>query len=139
MRRAEHEHLVPVLDCQRLRGLAREMDGNAVHRFAAAYRELLPFRVDRIRRTLRDRDAAMDAVLSLKTSSAMVGAVRMEQICHRLEHALVLANHTAAAQAVEDLIRHRPQLQDALDALLAQTFAGTQGFFHGRHGPADGQ
>lgn len=111
---AMDEHLVPVLDVQRLRALVRQVDGNAVHCFAAAYRELLPFRVDRILRTLRDRDAAMDAVLSLKTSSAMVGALRMEQLCLRLEHALVMADHTAATQAAEDLRRHLPLLDAAL-------------------------
>jgi hypothetical protein len=59
---AIHEQLLPVLDEQRLRGLAREMDENAVHRFAAAHRELLPLRVDRIGRILRD--SAVDAALA---------------------------------------------------------------------------
>lgn len=63
---ATHEQLLPVLDEQRLPVLARELDENAVRCFAAAYRELLPFRVDRIGRTLRDTDTAMDAALSLK-------------------------------------------------------------------------
>lgn len=121
------ENEPPVLDGRRLRNLALVMDRSAVDRFAAAFRDLLPCRVDRIGHTLDiwDRDAAMDAVLSLKTSSSMVGALRMEQLCHRLEVAVSLADYTAAVEAGEEIRMHRPQLQDALDAFPAQALAST--------------
>jgi hypothetical protein len=63
----------------------------------------------------------------------------MEQLCHRLEVAVSLADYTAAVEAGEEIRMHRAQLQDALDALPAQALARTQGFSQGRQGPAGGQ
>jgi signal peptidase len=111
------ERPLPALDRRPLKRLAREMKSKeAAKNFAAAYARLLPQRVDRISQALSsgNRDMAMDAVLSLKTSSSMVGALRMEQYCVRLERALVMSDHTAAAEAWEEVRQHQPQLEKAL-------------------------
>jgi len=108
---------LPAFDRRPLKRLAREMKSKeAAEKFAAAYARLLPHRVDKISHALStgDNDLAMDAVLSLKTSSSMVGALRMEQHCVRLEHALVMTDHTAAAEAGEEVRQHQPQLEKAL-------------------------
>ncbi|MDQ0212103.1 signal peptidase I [Arthrobacter bambusae] len=108
---------LPAFDRRPLKRLAREMKSKeAAEKFAAAYARLLPQRVDKISHALSSGDSnlAMDAVLSLKTSSSMVGALRMEQHCVRLEHALVMTDHTAAIQAGELVREHQPQLEKAL-------------------------
>jgi signal peptidase len=108
---------LPAFDRRPLKRMAREMKSKeAAEKFAAAYARLLPQRVDKISHALStgDSDLALDAVLSLKTSSSMVGALRMEQHCVRLEHALVTTDHTAAIQAGELVRQHQPQLEKAL-------------------------
>ncbi|WP_442543661.1 signal peptidase I [Arthrobacter sp. KN11-1C] len=111
------ERSLPAFDRRPLKRLAREMKSKeAAAKFAAAYARMLPQRVDKISRALStgDSDLAMDAVLSLKTSSSMVGALRMEQHCVRLEHALVMTDHTEAVRAGELVRQHQPQLEKAL-------------------------
>ncbi|MDQ0032174.1 signal peptidase I [Arthrobacter bambusae] len=111
------ERRLPAFDRRPLKRLAREMNSKeAAEKFAAAYARMLPQRVDKISQALYtgNSDLAMDAVLSLKTSSSMVGALRMEQHCVRLEHALVMTDHTAAARAGELVRQHQPQLEKAL-------------------------
>lgn len=117
---------LPAFDRRPLKRLAREMKSKeAAEKFAAAYAKLLPQRVDKISHALTtgDNDLAMDAVLSLKTSSSMVGALRMEQHCVRLELALVKTDHTAAIQAGELVRQHQPQLEKALGGHTARRAA----------------
>ncbi|MFF2296776.1 signal peptidase I [Arthrobacter sp. NPDC058127] len=117
---------LPAFDRRPLRRLAREMKSKeAARKFAAAYARLLPARVERISHALStgDTELAMDAVLSLKTSSSMVGALRMEQHCLRLEHALATTDHTAAARAGDAVREHQAQLEKALDGHTARRAA----------------
>ncbi len=55
--------------------------------FVRNYVALLPWRVSRLHRALEnlDMEEAMDAVLSLKTSSHMVGAICMNRLATELE------------------------------------------------------
>ncbi|MEZ2391141.1 Hpt domain-containing protein [bacterium RCC_150] len=113
---------LPALDQRALQRLARDMHSHeAAEQFAAAYTRMLAARVERIDQALSSGDdhQAMDAVLSLKTSSAMVGALRMEQHCARLEQALASINHSAAAAAGEEVKAHRPELEQALGVSVA--------------------
>lgn len=117
------ERPLPALDRRPLKRLAKEMNSKeAARNFAASYTRLLPQRVDRISHALSagNSDLAMDAVLSLKTSSSMVGALRMEQHCARLERALVMVDHTAALEASEKVRQHQPQLEKALCRPIAR-------------------
>lgn len=106
----------PVLDAQHLEKLAEESSWEVAESFVAEYTALLPRRVDRIVRTVtvRDRDIAMDASLSLKTTSWLAGALRMNQLCRELELALALADVAAVASIVQDIEQHLPRLQEAL-------------------------
>ncbi|MBB6404782.1 signal peptidase I [Arthrobacter sp. AZCC_0090] len=114
---SDAERPLPALDRRPLKRLAREMNSKeAAKKFAATYTRLLPQRVDRISHALSagNSDLAMDAVLSLKTSSSMVGALRMEQHCVHLERALVMTDQTAAVEASEKVRQHQPQLEKVL-------------------------
>jgi HPt (histidine-containing phosphotransfer) domain-containing protein len=106
----------PALDAQHLEKLAEESSWEVAESFAMEYTALLPRRVDRIVRTVtvRDRNTAMDASLSLKTTSWLAGALRMNQLCRELELALALADVAAVATIVQDIEQHLPCLQEAL-------------------------
>ncbi|WP_231745512.1 Hpt domain-containing protein [Arthrobacter sp. EpRS71] len=83
-------------------------DHGIISTFVRNYVELLPWRVGRLHRALKklDIDDAMDAVLSLKTSSHMVGAICMNRLATELEISVrLLPNgdhlHELAAQVHE--------------------------------------
>lgn len=80
---------LPVLDPMPLMILADDAGDTAAHRFIEEYLDLLPSRVSRVVRGMTDADlsAFLDAVVSLKVTSAMAGARRMERYCRQLEDA----------------------------------------------------
>lgn len=88
---------LPVLDPAPLLHLTAHTGETSAQRFLAEYLEMLPSRVTRVIRCLRSSDveASKDAVVSLKVTSAMAGAVRMARYCGELED-------TLAAQRVPD-------------------------------------
>ncbi|MGA8791256.1 MAG: Hpt domain-containing protein [Paenarthrobacter sp.] len=90
--------------------------------FVQDYLALLSVRLDRLRRAVEtmDHEAAMDAVLSLKTSSQMVGACRLGDLAGELEVELrAKASGTAAytANKVRDVL-------EGIDACTAGTITG---------------
>lgn len=81
--------------------------------FLSDYFELLPTRKDRIINAVRDNDpeAAMDAILSLKITSAMVGAKDAEGRCQVLQ-ALVAGGNSinrSESQRAGNIRRHLGQ------------------------------
>jgi hypothetical protein len=77
----------PVLDLTILADLEEDFDSPAVaHGFARDYIGLWKQRLDRLTSAVNgdDREAALDAGLSLKNSSAMVGAVRLSVLAVKL-------------------------------------------------------
>ncbi|WP_066293699.1 Hpt domain-containing protein [Arthrobacter sp. B6] len=92
-------HTRPLLDQSVLDRLRTELAGDdGVWRvFVQNFMAHLPNRVERLRLTLTTGDlpGALDAVLSLKTSSQMVGAERLAGLAMNLERALrEEASHT---------------------------------------------
>lgn len=83
---------LPLLDPDVLDRLRTELeDDDGVWKvFVQNFIENLPHRTEKLRLTLTTGDlaGAMDAVLSLKTSSQMVGAERLAGLAMELEHAL---------------------------------------------------
>lgn len=79
----------PIVDARVLRRLRAELgtDGAYSVTFVDNFLRELPGRLTRLRMALSDADrhAAMDAVLSLKTSSRMVGAVCLGRLSDELE------------------------------------------------------
>lgn len=114
------ESALPAFDPAVLTALVDALqDSSATERFVRAYLAMLPTRVGRIQDAVGrdDPTAAMDAVLSLKVSSATVGARQLQALACDLEahlrgHVLVPACEvasrlTAAADRTRcDLERH---------------------------------
>jgi HPt (histidine-containing phosphotransfer) domain-containing protein len=90
---------LPVLDAAPLLDLADHADARAAQRFLADYLDLLPSRVAKVIGCLSSSDvkASRDAVVSLKVTSAMTGAVRMERYCRELEDRLAAGRLPDAA------------------------------------------
>lgn len=81
----------PLVDPTALRELAAQLESPAVAKgFARDYAKMWDRRYDSLASALgrRDQAAALDAVLSLKTSSAMVGGIRLAQLAGELESAV---------------------------------------------------
>lgn len=82
---------LPLLDRAALERLRDELDDEDVCKsFVRNFIALLPDRAENVRRTLTKGDVprALDAVLSLETSSQMVGAERLAELATDLERPL---------------------------------------------------
>ena len=83
----------PVIDLRIFEQLAGELASpEAARRIVALYLELLDGRIGRLvgACVAGDESTAMDAVLSLKVSSAMVGAVAMRDLAAQVEECLLV-------------------------------------------------
>jgi HPt (histidine-containing phosphotransfer) domain-containing protein len=78
---------IPVLDAGPLQVLAAEVGPAFAEAFIDDYLQMLPDRASKILRALASGDARMaaDAVVSLRATSAMAGALRLERCCKELE------------------------------------------------------
>lgn len=98
--------LYPVLDLSRIRTLAQDL-GTPVPalRFLNDYISMLPGRIHRIRTALQDQDpkTSMDALLSLKVTSAMAGALETEAHCRAIETLIRENRYEHALRAAERL------------------------------------
>ncbi|MBT2548951.1 hypothetical protein [Arthrobacter sp. ISL-65] len=120
------ERQKPTLDAQHLQQLSEEASPVIAESFAKDYAALLPRRVGRVVHAvnLRDRDMAVDASLSLKTTSWLAGALRLNQLCRELELALALDDWAAAISVARNIELHLPRLQDALACRPRPALAG---------------
>ncbi|MFQ6484497.1 hypothetical protein [Brachybacterium epidermidis] len=78
----------PVLNTEALAGLGEQLgDDGILHSFLHRYLAMLGRRIDRLESALRaaDHAASMDAVLSLKTSSALAGAQALAELSAALQ------------------------------------------------------
>ncbi|MDQ1623508.1 MAG: histidine phosphotransfer protein HptB [Actinomycetota bacterium] len=104
--------------------------------FLRTYLELLPNRLKRIASAVEDQDLerALEAVLSLKVTSTMVGALRMEQQCRDLELELRGGLWERTSRTASGLVSGSGPLTVAAIALLeAQHFRSPAGRALGRH------
>lgn len=78
---------VPVLDSGPLQTLANEVGPAFAQAFIDDFLQMLPGRAAKILHGLAGGDlrAARDAVVSLRATSAMAGALRLERCCQELE------------------------------------------------------
>lgn len=114
-----------VFDPQDLVLLAEEArSSDAMCEYVRRYRNLLERRVFRIVDALAaaDLERAMDAVLSLKASSAMVGGCETADLAHRLKVALSVGD-LPRARATASML---PPATRDLDSQLAEFLVGVQ-------------
>ena len=86
-----HDTAPPLVDHSALQELGSQLESPAVARgFARDYTNMWDRRYQSLATSLDSGDeaAALDAVLSLKTSSAMVGGVRLAELARELEDAI---------------------------------------------------
>ncbi|MDQ0865586.1 Hpt domain-containing protein [Arthrobacter globiformis] len=78
---------IPVLDAGPLQVLSAEVGPAFAEAFIDDYLQMLPERASKILRALAGGDPRMaaDAVVSLRATSAMAGALRLERCCKELE------------------------------------------------------
>ncbi len=116
------EPLRPTLDPHALRALSAALeDHEAVALFAATYADLLDRRVERITEALlaQDQSAAMDGVLSLKVSSATVGARTLQALAGDLETLVRTESWVKATSVATHLVPAARAVRVAVQAFLA--------------------
>lgn len=117
----------PFVDLTVLETLRSELEPDSAYCrvFVNSYIQQLPLRLARLRRAVEamDLDAAMDAVLSLKTSSRMVGAAYLGTLADELESIL----RRSAAGPWPELsqpVGLQLALLESMEACAGQTVAG---------------
>ena len=98
----EAANLLPLIDTAVLDELEEELAGTGLaQRFARDYAAMWDLRLTRLGTAVdrRDEDSALDAVISLKISSAMVGGVRLARLAELLE-GLIRQGDFAQGQAM---------------------------------------
>ena len=108
---------LPLLDLTVLRQLEEELGDSGVARsFVTDYIGIWEDRIQYLIRSVAedDSDAAMDAVLSLKSSSTMVGGVRLAQLASELEEAVRDGNMAKAQSMLDDVAQRGSETVDEL-------------------------
>jgi len=93
----------PLLDLQVLEDMERDFpDSTVAERFAEDFCATLEGKLERLTTALESRDAvnAQDAVLSLTSSAAMVGALRLNQAARAAERHIATDQLEAAARSL---------------------------------------
>ena len=107
----------PLVDPAALQDLGAQLDSPAVAKgFARDYTKMWDQRYQTLASALERGDLArsMDAVLSLKTSSAMVGGLRLAQLAGELENALRAGDMGHALALLRDVAERGDETVDEL-------------------------
>jgi hypothetical protein len=99
------DHDLPVLDDGPLQALKDEAGDAVARAFMEEYLLMLPLRAAKVIKGLaaEDIEPGIEALISLKVSSAMAGALRLEGYCGSLERAL-RRGHVPDAGAVKSVL-----------------------------------
>lgn len=100
---------LPLVDQAVLKELEEQLDGPTVAmRFARDYTDLWEQRFRRLASAVarQDRAAAMDAVISLKISSAMVGGLRLAWLAEQLEHFIRREDYDGGHSVLAEVAEH---------------------------------
>ncbi|MGO4120051.1 Hpt domain-containing protein [Arthrobacter sp. YAF16] len=107
----------PLVDPAALQDLGEQLNSAAVAKgFARDYAEMWDQRYDSLAGALerRDQAAALDAVLSLKTSSSMVGGLRLAELAGELEESIRGGDLGRAASLLDDVAARGSETVDEL-------------------------
>ena len=105
---ADVEELLPLVDAGILEDLEDQLNGSELAvRFARDYAAMWDQRYTRLAAAVRseDRTAALDAIISLKITSAMVGGVRLARLAEILEK-LIRQGDFGQGQALMERVAH---------------------------------
>lgn len=108
---------IPVLDPEVLDDLRDKLDSPRIAlKFADDYVGMWEMRRDRLSAALKRSDfpAAVDAVISLRVSSAMVGAVRLSCLAQRMENAVIGGDLAVARELIPAVAACGEQTVDRL-------------------------
>lgn len=103
---APHSEAVPLVDPTALQDLGEQLNNPAVAKgFARDYAQMWNQRYQALATALerRDQAASLDAVLSLKTSSSMVGGLSLAELAGELEEAIRAGALDRAASLLGDV------------------------------------
>lgn len=92
---------VPLVDPEVLRDLADKLESQGIaSRFASDYVDMWELRLSRLAAALQRNDfpAAVDAVISLRVASVMVGAARLAGLAQQVEDAVNRGDFTAGRE-----------------------------------------
>jgi hypothetical protein len=87
----EAEEVLPLVDTSILEDLEEELNGSELAvRFARDYAAMWDLRYTRLAAAVesQDRAAALDAIISLKITSTMVGGLRLARLAETLENVI---------------------------------------------------
>ena len=107
----------PLVDPAALQDLGEQLNSAAVAKgFARDYAQMWDQRYDALATALerRDQAAALDAVLSLKTSSSMVGGLRLAELAAELEEVIRSGSLAQAASRLGDVAARGSETVDEL-------------------------
>ena len=116
-REAVAETLTPLVDPSALQELGSQLESPAVAKgFARDYTNMWDRRYRSLASSLDSGDeaAALDAALSLKTSSAMVGGVRLAELAKELEDAIRVRDADLARQLLQEVAKNGDKTVDEL-------------------------
>jgi HPt (histidine-containing phosphotransfer) domain-containing protein len=102
----EPEELLPLVDARILEDLEEELNGSELAlRFARDYAAMWDQRYSRLALAVQnqDRASALDAIISLRITSAMVGGVRLARLAELLE-TLIRQGDFGQGQAMMDRV-----------------------------------
>ncbi|KUM33815.1 hypothetical protein AR539_11675 [Arthrobacter sp. EPSL27] len=109
--------MVPLVDPAALQDLSAQLESPSVAKgFARDYAKLWDQRYSCLASALGRRDEAgsLDAALSLKTSSAMVGGVQLARLAGELEDAIRGGDMERASSLLEDIAASGSETVDEL-------------------------
>jgi HPt (histidine-containing phosphotransfer) domain-containing protein len=107
----------PLVDPSALQNLGEQLNSAAVAKgFARDYAQMWDQRYDSLATALHTRDqaAALDAVLSLKTSSSMVGGLRLAELAGELEEMIRSGKLALAASRLDEVAARGSETVDEL-------------------------
>ena len=115
----EGEELLPLVDAGVLEDLEEELNGSELAiRFARDYADMWDQRYSRLALAVdnQDRAAALDAIISLRITSAMVGGVRLARLAEVLESLIRQDDFRQGQALMESVAEHGGQTVSELQA-----------------------
>lgn len=115
----EGEELLPLVDSGVLEDLEEELNGSELAlRFARDYAAMWDQRYSRLALAVenQDRAAALDAIISLRITSAMVGGVRLARLAEVLESVIRQGDFGQGQAMMESVAENGDQTVSELQA-----------------------